>query len=270
MKRKSIGGGNMASALINGLLQQGYLAKQLHVVEINAESREKIKDIFGVSALADLESGVIDTDVIVLSVKPQHLHDLTQQLSPFLKRQLIISIVAGIRVGDIARWLGGYLRIVRTMPNTPSSIQCGVTGLYAAASVSEEDRKIAESILTAVGLTLWVEDEEMLHAVTAISGSGPAYVFYFIESLQKAAAALGLSSEEAKQLSLQTFVGASKLASLSDKDIAILREQVTSKGGTTEQAIRTMEQENIQEKILMAVRSAAQRSCQISDEYSNL
>lgn len=136
--------------------------------------------------------------------------------------------------------------------------------------MSEEDRKIAESVLTAVGLTLWVEDEEMLHAITAISGSGPAYVFYFIESLQKAAAALGLSPEEAKQLSLQTFVGASKLASLSDKDIAILRAQVTSKGGTTEQAIKTMEQENIQEKILMAVHSAAQRSCQISDEYSNL
>ncbi|MFZ1851943.1 MAG: pyrroline-5-carboxylate reductase [Nitrosomonas sp.] len=265
-----IGGGNMASALISGLLQQGYTAKQLHVVEINAENREKIKHAYGVSALADLESGVADADVIVLAVKPQHLHELSQRLSLFLKHQLVISIAAGICSADIERWLGGYLRIVRAMPNTPCSIQSGVTGLYAGLGVNEEDKRIAQSILAAVGTTLWVENEDMLHAITAISGSGPAYVFYFIESLQKAAFSLGFSPENAKQLSLQTFLGASKLANLSEEDVAILRAKVTSKGGTTEQAIETMEQEDIQGKILVAVRAAMQKSYQISDEYSKL
>lgn len=265
-----IGGGNMASALISGLLQQGYTAKQLHVVEINAENREKIKHAYGVSALADLESGVEDADVIVLSVKPQHLHELSQQLSSFLKHQLVISIAAGICIADIVRWLDGYSRIVRAMPNTPSSVQSGVTGLYAGLEVNEEDRKTAQSILTAVGATLWVENEDMLHAITAISGSGPAYVFYFIESLQKAASSLGFSPDNAKQLSLQTFLGASKLASLSEEDVAILRAKVTSKGGTTEQAIATMEQEDIQGRVLVAVRAAMQKSYQISDEYSKL
>lgn len=167
-----IGGGNMASALISGLLQQGYTAKQLHVVEINAENREKIKHAYGVSALADLESGVADADVIVLAVKPQHLHELSQRLSLFLKHQLVISIAAGICSADIERWLGGYLRIVRAMPNTPCSIQSGVTGLYAGLGVNEEDKRIAQSILAAVGTTLWVENEDMLHAITAISGAG--------------------------------------------------------------------------------------------------
>ncbi len=265
-----IGGGNMASALISGLLQQGYTTKQLHVVEINAENREKIKSAYGVSALADLESGVEDTDVIVLSVKPQHLHDLCQQISPFLKQQLVISIAAGIRVTDIVRWLGGYSRVVRAMPNTPSSVQSGVAGLYAGLEVNEADRKAAESILSAVGITLWVEEEDMLHAVTAISGSGPAYVFYFIEALQKAASTLGFSPEKAKQLSLQTFMGASKLASLSEADVATLRVNVTSKGGTTEKAIEVMEKEDIQGRILMAIHAAMQKSCQLSDEYSKL
>ena len=144
-----IGGGNMASALINGLLQQGYAAKQLHVVEINAESREKIKNTFGVSASADLASGVMGSNVIVLSVKPQQLFELTQKLAPLLNDQLIISIAAGIRAIDVMRWLGGYQRVVRAMPNTPSLVRSGVAGLYATSNVSEQDRKNAESILAA-------------------------------------------------------------------------------------------------------------------------
>ena len=240
-----IGGGNMASALISGLLQQGYAAKQIHVVEINAENREKIKHEFGVSAVADLASGIAESDAILLSVKPQQLFELTQKLAPLLKNQLIISIAAGICATDIIRWLGGYQRVVRAMPNTPSLVRSGVAGLYASSNVSEQDRKNAESILAAVGSTLWVDEEEMLHAVTAISGSGPAYIFYFIESMQQAGIELGLTPAQARKLSLQTFAGASKLASSSDEDAVTLRTRVTSKGGTTEQAIQTMEKNDI-------------------------
>lgn len=260
----------MASALISGLLQQGYKAKQLHVVEINAESRQKIKRAFGVSALADLTSGIINSNVILLSVKPQQLFELTQRLAPLLDDQLIISIAAGIRALDIMRWLGGYQRVVRAMPNTPSLVLSGVTGLYAAPTVSEQDRNHAESILTTVGSTLWVDEEEMLHAVTAISGSGPAYVFYFIESMQQAGIELGLTSAQARQLSLQTFAGASKLAILSDEDAATLRTRVTSKGGTTERAIQAMEKDHIKCKIIDAIHAASERSHEMSNEFSKI
>lgn len=265
-----IGGGNMASALISGLLQQGYAAKQIHVVEINAENREKIKHEFGVSAAADLASGIAKSDVILLSVKPQQLFELTQKLASLLKNQLIISIAAGICATDIIRWLGGYQRVVRAMPNTPSLVRSGVAGLYASSNVSEQDRKNAESILAAVGSTLWVDEEEMLHAVTAISGSGPAYIFYFIESMQQAGIELGLTPVQARQLSLQTFVGASKLASSSDEDAVTLRARVTSKGGTTEQAIQTMEKNAIKCKIIAAIHAASERSREMSDEFGRM
>ncbi len=260
----------MASALISGLLQQGYAAEQLHVVEINVESREKIKHTLGVSSVADLADGVGDSDVILLAVKPQQLFDLTQELAPLLNNQLIISIAAGVRATDIIRWLGGYGRVVRAMPNTPSLVRCGVAGLYAAPGIGELDKKNAELIFAGVGSTLWMDNEEMLHTVTAISGSGPAYVFYFIESMQQAGIELGLTHAQARQLSLQTFAGASKLASLSDEDVAILRARVTSKGGTTEQAIQIMEKNDIQCKIIAAVYAADRRSRELSDEFSRI
>lgn len=262
-----IGGGNMASALISGLLQQGFIAEQLYVVEINVENCEKLKLKFGILATSDLAEGVAKSDVILLSVKPQQLHELTQDLLPLLKDQLLISIAAGIRASDIMRWLGGYKRVVRAMPNTPSLVRSGVTGLYAAASVNELDRKNAEAILAAVGSTLWVVEEEMLHAVTAISGSGPAYIFYFIESMQQAGIELGLTPVQARQLSLQTFLGASKLASLSDEDVITLRARVTSKGGTTERAIQAMEKSDIKHKIMVAIHAASDRSHEMSDEF---
>lgn len=260
----------MASALISGLLQQGYGAEQLHVVEINAENRDKLIQSFGISAVADLASGIVNSDVIVLSVKPQQLFELTQQLAPLLNDQLIISIAAGIRAADLMRWLGGYRRVVRAMPNTPSLVRSGVTGLYAVAGTSASDKKNAESILAAVGSVLWVDDEEMLHAVTAISGSGPAYVFYFIEAMQQAAIELGLTAAQARQLSLQTFTGASKLAGTSDEDAAILRARVTSKGGTTEQAILAMEKSDIKCKITAAIHAAYKRSRELSDEFGKI
>lgn len=265
-----IGGGNMASALISGLLQQGYEARQLRVVEISAENREKLKHAFGVLVVADLASAVTDSDIILLSVKPQQLNELAQELAPLLDNQLVISIAAGIRATDIMRWLGGYARVVRAMPNTPSLVRSGVAGLYAAPDASEHDRKNAEAILSAVGSILWVDEEEMLHAVTAISGSGPAYIFYFIESMQQAGIELGLTPVQARQLSLQTFVGASKLASESDEDAVTLRARVTSKGGTTERAIQAMEKNDIKCKIIAAIHAANRRSQELSDEFSTI
>jgi len=265
-----IGGGNMASALISGLLQQGHPVGQICVVEINADSGEKIKNQFGVSVVTDLPRGITCCDVIVLAVKPQQLHELTQVLRPLLNNQLVISIAAGIRATDIMRWLGGYDRVVRAMPNTPSLVRAGVTGLYAAPDTSPQDKRNAELILGAVGSILWVDEEEMLHSVTAMSGSGPAYVFYFIESMQQAGVELGLTPEQARQLALQTFLGAAKLADQSDEDAAVLRARVTSKGGTTEQAIQSMERNTVKSKIVAAIHAANTRSQELSEEFGRL
>ncbi len=269
----------MACALISGLLKQGYAADQICVVEINDESRIRISERFGVSTVADLassikpclsgETNVVD-NVIVLSVKPQQLHAVTQQLKSMLDQQLVLSIAAGICVTDIMRWLDGYRRVIRTMPNTPSLVGAGVTGLYASPNTSVQDRQAAELIMKAVGSVLWVADEEMLHTVTAISGSGPAYVFYFIESLQQAGIELGLTADEARQLTLQTFYGAVKLANESSEDAAVLRARVTSKGGTTQQAIQSMEINEVKNKIIAAIYAANVRSREMSDEFSKL
>lgn len=270
MKITFIGGGNMASALISGLLQRGFTAQQLHVIEIHSESREKLKQNFGLSVSDNLAEGVSVSDVIVLSVKPQQLPDVVRDLAPLLNNQLVISIAAGIRATDIVRWLMGHNKVIRAMPNTPSLVGSGVAGLYAMPGIGEQDKKNAESILAAVGSTLWVDDEELLHAVTAISGSGPAYVFYFIEAMQQAAVELGLTAEQARRLSLLTFAGASKLANSSDDDVTILRARVTSKGGTTEQAIQTMEKNAIKCKIIAAIHAANDRSREMSDEYGKI
>lgn len=270
MKITFVGGGNMASALISGLLRQGFSAQQLLVIEINPENREKLKQNYGISVFENLAEGIADCDIIVLSVKPQQLRDLTRDLVPVLDNQLVISIAAGIRASDIVRWLNGHNRVIRAMPNTPSLVGSGVAGLYATPGIDQQDKKNAESIMAAVGSTLWVGEEELLHAVTAISGSGPAYVFYFIEAMQQAAVELGLTTEQARQLSLLTFAGASKLANSSDDDVALLRARVTSKGGTTEQAILAMEKNEIKCKIIAAIHAANDRSREMSDEYGKI
>src|SRR5512134_1570322 len=178
-----IGGGNMATALIGGLLKRDFIAAQLRVVEINADSRSRLHSEFGVQAVAELGAGAAGSDVIVLAVKPQQLREIAAQLAPLLSGQLLISIAAGIRTADLARWLGSQ-NVVRAMPNTPALIQSGITGLYATQAVSAAHRAATQQILTAVGSILWLEDEAMMDAVTAVSGSGPAYVFLFIEALQ--------------------------------------------------------------------------------------
>jgi pyrroline-5-carboxylate reductase len=261
-----IGGGNMACALIGGLLQRDYSPGQIRVVEINAETRIKIKHEFGVETVAELAEGLSNSDVIVLAVKPQQLSVVARELAPLLHEHLVISIAAGIRAKDISRWLAGYSRVVRAMPNTPALVRAGVTGLYAMPGVSNEEKQSAEAILGAVGTVLWVESEELLDAVTAVSGSGPAYVFYFLEAMQKAGHELGLDTAQARRLSIDTFLGAAGLAGQSDENVSLLRARVTSPGGTTERAIRSLENEGVKNAIGRAIHLAYQRSREMGDE----
>jgi pyrroline-5-carboxylate reductase len=264
MKLGFIGGGNMAHALIVGLKQQQFAMQDITVIELDANKRAELEDL-GVNASAELVS-IQACEVIVLAIKPQQLPQLAKTLAPLLKNQLVISIAAGIRLADLARWLGNYKTITRAMPNTPAQIQAGVTGLYAMPSVSKAQIAQADLILSAAGATVWLDSEEKLDAVTAISGSGPAYVFYLIEALQEAALALGLDEAQAKQLSVATFKGASILADLSDTPIATLREQVTSKGGTTEQGLLSLQHSQVKQAIMLAAQKACERAKSLGDE----
>ncbi|MHB0925803.1 MAG: pyrroline-5-carboxylate reductase [Gallionellaceae bacterium] len=263
-----IGGGNMAAALIGGLLGKGFAAEQISVVEINADNREKLQRDFAVHAVDNLAEGVAGSQIVIFAVKPQQLRDVAQQLVPLLNGQLLISIAAGIRAGDIARWSNNPA-VVRAMPNTPALIRSGMTGLYALPAVSAAQHEQAQDILAAVGETLWLQDEAMLDAVTAISGSGPAYVFYFIEALQQAAKELGFNDTEARRLSLATFLGASQLAAGSDEDAGVLRARVTSKNGTTERALLSMAANRIAEHIAQAAHAAADRAREMGDELGD-
>ena len=260
-----IGGGNMASALIGGLLKCGFAAAHISVVEINPDNCNRLHNEHGVRASADLAAGVAHSEFIVLAVKPQQLHELALQLAPMLTGQLLISIAAGIRAQDLARWLGSE-NIVRAMPNTPALISSGITGLYALPAVSATHRHDAQTIMAAVGSTLWLESEAMMDAVTAVSGGGPAYVFYFIEAMQQAAIELGFNPQDARRLVLDTFMGAAKLAETGNEDVSLLRARVTSKNGTTERAILNMESNHVRQHIISAVQAAAIRSAEMGTE----
>jgi pyrroline-5-carboxylate reductase len=261
-----IGGGNMATALIGGLLQQGFKPGDLRVVEVSEEARTRLQQQFGVSAIAAIKEKIPE-DAVLLAVKPQQMRAAAMELRASLRGQLIISIAAGIRTADLARWLGGHERIVRVMPNTPALIRSGVSGLYAGAAIQQADRDSTQSILGAVGGVVWVQNEADIDAVTAISGSGPAYVFYFIEALQQAAVELGLNDRQAHDLAVQTFVGAGRLAAGSDEPAAVLRARVTSKAGTTEAALKAMEASDVKRRIMDAVHAAARRSKELGDEF---
>jgi len=260
-----IGGGNMAAALIGGMTEKGFAADRISVVEINQDNRAKLHRDFAVRTVESLTDGIPDSDVVVFAVKPQQLREVAQQAAPLLAGKLLISIAAGIRAGDLARWAGSE-SVVRTMPNTPALVQSGMTGMYALPGVSAAQREQAQAILMAVGDVLWLEDETMIDAVTAISGSGPAYVFYFIEALQKAGQELGFSADDARRLSLATFLGASKLAASSDEEPGVLRARVTSKNGTTERALLSMDANHVAEYIAQAAKAAADRAKEMGDE----
>ena len=266
-----IGGGNMARAIIGGLKNNDFDMVAITVIDPDAKKREQLAAEFNVQVSDSyVENDNINkrSHVIVLAVKPQQMREVCEQLSKKISSQLIISIAAGIRTADISRWLGNYPSVVRVMPNTPAQIQAGVSALFAMPNVNQLQQDRASTILGAVGTTLWLDDEAKMDAVTAISGSGPAYVFYLIEALQDAAINLGMTAEESSMLAVQTFAGASLLASQSSTDIKTLRAQVTSKGGTTEQGILALETANIKKIILAAAQAAADKSKSLGDDLA--
>jgi pyrroline-5-carboxylate reductase len=267
MKISFIGGGNMATALIAGLAGKVAQAADIHVVDPNADARARLTETYGVTTSPDIGAAVAASDVIVLAVKPQQMRDVMVHLQSQLANQpLLLSIAAGIRGADLSRWLGGYGAIVRTMPNTPALIGQGITGMVAMAGVSAAQKDAADSIMRAVGQTVWLDEESLIDPVTAVSGSGPAYVFYFLEAMQQAAAEMGLSAEQGKALALATFTGAAQLAAQSDEPVEVLRQRVTSKGGTTHAAVTSMEAAGVKQAIVEAMKAAAARGRELGEE----
>jgi pyrroline-5-carboxylate reductase len=264
MKLAFIGGGNMARAIIGGLVSRG-VARPRITVRGRAVARLNLISEFGVRRWTSGPSSQVDT--VVFAVKPQQMRVAAQSVAKLLGDPLILTIAAGIRIDDLSRWLGGLERIVRAMPNTPALVHAGVTGLYAPSVVGSADRDNAEKLMSAVGASIWFEQESDLDAVTAVSGSGPAYVFYAIEALEKAARELGLQEGASRSLALWTFVGAAKLAIERGEDPAVLRAQVTSKGGTTERALEVLEAAHVKDRFVEAVRAACERSKELGDAF---
>jgi pyrroline-5-carboxylate reductase len=263
MKIAFLGGGNMAGALIGGLLARGYDRRDLSVIELSPAARERLAAQHGVRASTAPDAATLEADTLVLAVKPQDLRAALAGLAA--QDKLVISIAAGVRIDTLSRWLGGHRRLVRCMPNTPALIGAGITGLYAAPGVSALERERAQAILGAVGEVVWVADEGLLDPVTAVSASGPAYVFWFIEQLAASAVQLGLPEGEAKKLALHTVLGAAQLAAASDQAPGELRRQVTSKGGTTEAALKVFEEEKLAERFLKAIQAASRRGAELGE-----
>lgn len=266
MKITFLGGGNMAAALIGGLVKQGFDAAGVQVVELTAEGRDKLASQFGVRAIDALDDQALACDVLVLAVKPQQLKAAVAPIAGRLSSQVVVSIAAGLRLADIGRWLGDYRKLVRAMPNTPALIGAGITGLFADASVDAAGRAAAEQVLAAVGSTVWVPDEAQIDGVTAISGSGPAYVFHFIECLQASGEAIGFDAATARKLAIDTVLGAAKLAAGSDESPGVLRERVTSKGGTTEAALKSFAADGLPAIVERAVKAAEARGRELGDQ----
>ncbi len=270
MKITFLGGGNMAAALIGGMVERGFAAADIQVIELGADNRERLTARFGVRAVDAADDAALACDVLVLAVKPQQMKAALAPLAGRLVRQLVISIAAGLRLADIGRWLGApgafYTRLVRCMPNTPALIGAGITGLYADPSVDAAGREAAERILGAVGSTVWADSEAQMDAVTAISGSGPAYVFHFIEALEAAARALGFDEAGARRLAIDTVLGAAKLAASSEDAPGVLRQKVTSKGGTTEAALASLAAAGWHDALVAAVKAAERRGRELGAE----
>jgi pyrroline-5-carboxylate reductase len=267
-----VGGGNMASCLIGGLIARGTLAASIVVAEPLATQRETLERRFGVQTKPDGADAVGEADLVVLAVKPQQMAEAARAIAPVvsMRRPLVISIAAGIRLGDLARWLGPGVPLVRTMPNLPALIDAGVSALYAGEDVNEESRADAEAILSACGRTVWVPAEDQMDVVTAVSGTGPAYFFLLIEVLQAAAVELGLDPVTARTLCLETAQGAGRMAAASGIEPAQLREQVTSKGGTTAAALEVLEAAGVRAILTRAVTAAARRSNELAREYGTI
>jgi pyrroline-5-carboxylate reductase len=266
-----IGGGNMASSLIGGLIADGWDPARIRVADTSTQRLQQISEQFPITTTTSNSDAADHANVIVLAVKPQIIKSVALELADIVSQQqsLVISIAAGIPASALGNWLGKSAAIVRTMPNTPAMVQSGATALYANAGVSEDQRSTAESILRSVGVAIWVDDEAQMDAVTALSGSGPAYFFLFMEALQAAGQELGLPESTARLLALQTAFGAAKMALESNEDAATLRRQVTSPGGTTEHAIRTFQEGGLETLIRKALLAAADRSREIAATFGN-
>jgi pyrroline-5-carboxylate reductase len=267
MKIAFIGGGNMAAALISGLAGKLVPGADIHVVDPNPDALGRLRGQYGVTTSAAIDAEVVIADVLVLAIKPQQMRDVADTIAPLLTRgaPLIVSIAAGIRSADLSRWLGGYGALVRCMPNTPALIGQGITGMAAMAGVTPAQKAAADGVLAAVGKTVWLDDEALIDPVTAVSGSGPAYVFYFMEAMQQAAEELGLTSAQGRDLAIATFTGAAQLAAHSNESVEVLREQVTSKGGTTYAALTSMQAAGVKEAIVAAVKAAAARGRELGE-----
>lgn len=263
-----IGGGNMASSLINGLIASGHAPTQIWVSDNNQETLQALATNLKVNVSTNNIDIVQQVDVVVLAVKPQVLQQVSEQIAAVAQNRqlLIVSIAAGISQDSLADWLGKELAIVRCMPNTPALVRTGATALHANDTVTEEQKGLAENILRSVGISLWVEHESELDAVTAVSGSGPAYYFLLMEAMEEAALELGLDEETARLLIQQTALGAAKIALESDESPAQLRRRVTSPGGTTEQAILTFEKGQFSQLVSKALHAARDQSIEISKQ----
>jgi len=264
-----IGGGNMARSLVGGLIADGWDPGRIRVADPDPQQTDRLAQRFSVTTTQDNHAALEQADAVVLAVKPQAIKAVVDELAATIaaQRPLVISIAAGIRATALGGWLGMDTAIVRTMPNTPALVQSGATALFANSVVSEEQRNLAESVLRAVGLTLWIDDEDLMDAVTALSGSGPAYFFLFMEALQDAGTDLGLPVETARLLTLQTAFGAAKMALESTEGAATLRQRVTSPGGTTERALDYLKQHGFEETVAGALRAAAERSRALAAEF---
>ena len=266
-----IGAGNMAYALIKGLLNNGFDANQINISDPNEELLRNRESELKVSTYSDNASLLSNSDVIFFAVKPQVLSNVCLELKGTVKsKHLFVSIVAGIRSSDINRWLGGNFSLIRTMPNTPALFQSGVTGLFANELVDNEQKSLVSSILSSVGECFWVNEEKLIDAITAISGSGPAYFFLLMESMKQAGMALGLDEETANSLSIQTAYGASLMANKTGKDSRTLRSEVTSPNGTTQSAIESFQDQNFEGIVANATRAAYDRARELSNELGDV
>lgn len=261
-----IGGGNMASAIMGGLIASGLPAAQITVVEPFAPAREALLAKLGITALPAASAALTAAELVVWAVKPQTFKDAAAAVAPFTRQALHLSVAAGITTDSIAQWLGSG-RIVRAMPNTPALVGQGMTGLFARAEVHADGQALIERVIRTTGQLLWVDAEDKLDAVTALSGSGPAYVFLFLEAMTQAGVDMGLSAAQSYQLALATFQGASALAASSDEPASVLRERVTSKGGTTYAAISHMQQTELPQHFIAAMRKAETRAKELAVEF---
>lgn len=263
-----IGAGNMASAIFGGMIEAGYPADRIIATARSRDTLEALEQRYGVTTTQDNADAVARADVIVLGVKPQMMHDVCQALAPAVqeRKPLVISVAAGITCDSLERWLGGELAIIRCMPNTPSLVGVGASGLYATSRVTDVQRALMDEMLTAVGIVEWVEEEGLLEAVTGISGSGPAYFFLFIEALEAAGIELGLDAETARRLAIQTGRGAAQMAFTSEHEPAELRRRVCSPNGTTERAINSFEGDGLREIVSRAAKASSARAAELARE----